>query len=184
MAWFRRARSLHTVTGSAGNEPKRSTAEQRGNVTDAHRSLLERFASDPDAKWSTRAVWACLEELRHSTTTEAAEVRVFDAWTDSPDAFCVVYSPPFQPDEHVGLRRERDDPEVPVSYGLGSGLFRSHGGNQIDDSEPADPIAFGVVVAVFDIGEPLGNYYDSLRRDAAGVGWWGSFDGTAPLPAH
>lgn len=121
-----------------------------------------------------------MEELRESVITEAAEVRVFDAWTDGDTAFCVVYSPPYQAGERVGLRRHRDDPEVPDSYGLGSQLFLEHGSTPTEDGGPADPIAFGVSVAAFDVGEPLGNYFNTLRRDSDGVGWWGSLDGDAP----
>lgn len=184
MRWSRKRRRLPVFTEASAAAPPRLTAAERGNVTDAHRNLLNRLTPSPDADWSTRALWACLEELRHSITTEAAEVRVFEAWPDGPAAFCVVYSPPFQPDERVGLRRQQDDPDVPVSYGLSSALFQAHGGDQVDKHGPADPIAFGVAVAAFDTGEPLGNYYDSLQRDAVGVGWWGSFDGNTPLPSH
>ncbi|MEJ7649243.1 MAG: hypothetical protein WKF57_09445 [Nakamurella sp.] len=182
MPWLRRSRIYRTVTAAPAEAEPRLTAEERGQVTATHRDLLGQLASGPDSLWSTRALWACLEELRESVITEAAEVRVSDAWTDGPAAFCVVYCPPFQPEERVGLRRHQDDSEVQIVYGLGSSLFQSHGTDQVDERGHADLIAFGVAVAAFDIGEPLGNYADTLLRDSNGVGWWGSVDSVPPQP--
>jgi hypothetical protein len=54
------------------------------------------------------ALGSCLEHLRISTRTEAHEATVHDAWTDGPDAFCVVYRNPYF-DGLIGIRRHVDD---------------------------------------------------------------------------
>lgn len=152
------------------------SAEQRGNVTSAHRKLLEQLVPQPGATWAAQALWSCLDCLRLGTAA-GAEVRVEQAWTDGPDAFCIVYTPPYQPAERVGLRRQIHDTDPakyetavgPAYAALLSPMFAVAG----PDGE-WDPVEFGQVVAAYDIGEPLGNAYYMLRRDGAGVGWWGA----------
>lgn len=90
------------------------SAEQRGNVTSAHRKLLEQLVPQPGATWAAQALWSCLDCLRLGTAA-GAEVRVEQAWTDGPDAFCIVYTPPYQPAERVGLRRQIHDTD-PAKY--------------------------------------------------------------------
>lgn len=108
-------------------------------------------------------------------------MRVHDAWTDGPAAFCIVYAPPYQPDDRVGLRRHVDDPNVLSDVGRGSELFQRHGDKCPESAGTTpDPITFGSAVAKFDIGEPLGTYNDLLQRDRRGIGWWGSIDGELP----
>jgi hypothetical protein len=167
------------VTSAAHDDSLPRSAEQRGNITNTHRELLGKLSPDPGAGWSTRALWACLEELRHSVITEAAEVRVEWAWTDGPTAFCVVYRPPYQPGDRVGLRRQADDGVV-LEYGTSSVLYLERASGEADVDGLANPIAFGVAVAAFDVGEPLGTSFNELRFDDEGVGWWGSIDTGLP----
>lgn len=142
-------------------------AEERGNVTSRHRELLDELAAAHDT-WAARALRACLDALRTSTITEASEVRVDDAWPDGEHAFCVLYRPPYAPEQRVGLRREASDAEQ-AEYRPG-GL--SAGTEDLGPGPVPDPVAFGHTVAEFDVGEPLGN--TPLRQDAAGVLWWGT----------
>ncbi len=184
--WYRGRAEFSTLVAAGPRDPVcELSAQQRGNVTAIHRQLLASLAPRVGTRWSVRALWACLEELRHSTVTAAPEVRVLNAWVDGSDAFCVVYVPPFGPDRRVGLRRQQDDVDVTTGYGLSSNSYvdwvTSPEYEPAPDDVP-DPVAFGVDVAVFDIGEPLGHYTYSLRFAQDGVGWWGSLGPQLPSP--
>lgn len=185
MRWFKPAVRYHTVVSAVPDTDTdpRLTQEERGNVTPAHREVLERLSLASEKSWSGRALWACLEELRHSTITEAADVRVEQARTDGPDAFCIIYTPPYQPHRCVGLRRHAADEDVIIEYGLSSTLYLQHVKATRTEPLPDDlpnPIAFGVAVAAFDIGEPLGATAMLLRTDDRGVGWWGTLEADLP----
>jgi hypothetical protein len=168
MRWPRLGRTYTVVRieGSADADFDDRNAEERGNVTARHRGLLDELATDET--WSAQALQACLDLLRTSTVTAASEVRVEDAWTDGPEAFCVLYRPPYAPQQRVALRREARDVDE-TEYRPG-GL--SPGTEDLGPGPVPDPVAFGHTVAEFDIGEPLGN--TPLRHDAAGVLWWGT----------
>lgn len=61
--WPRRWRSRHHTVVFAGEPDSvtdRLTALDSVNVTAAHRTLLETLVPVPDAPWSNRALWACL----------------------------------------------------------------------------------------------------------------------------
>ena len=184
MRWFKSAVRHYTVLSAAADTDtgSRLTEEERGNVTPAHREVLKRLALASEKPWSGEALWACLEELRHSTITEAAEVRIEQAWIDGSEAFCIIYTPPYQPEELVGLRRHAAA-DVIIDYGLGSTLYlqrvEATGTDSLSGGVP-NPIAFGVAVAAFDIGEPLGAMAELLRTDDQGVGWWGSLEADLP----
>ncbi len=172
---------------TAGPHVELLSAQERGNVTATHRRLVESLAPEVGSPWSVWALWACLEELRHSTITAAAEIRVHDAWTDGSDGFCVVYTPPFDPDRLVGLRRWQGDTDVHMLYGLHANLYLDRAMSPAYQPGPdniPDPVAFGVAVAAFDIGEPLGNDVYLLRAAQDGVGWWGSLGPELPSSPH
>lgn len=63
-----------------------------GTVTAAHDGLLKTLAPLSDAAWSSRALWSCLDQLRLAIAA-GSDVRVEQAWTDGPEAFCIVYNP-------------------------------------------------------------------------------------------
>ena len=174
----------HTVieTGPAETSSDLLSAEQRGNVTSAHRQLLAELIPQPGATWAAQALWSCLNDLRLGTAA-GAEVRVEQAWTDGPDAFCIVYTPPYQPAERVGLRRQIHD-TAPAKYepAVGPGYAALVSPMLADEGPDGgwEPVEFGQVVAAYDIGEPLGNAYYMLRRDDAGVGWWGALQSELP----
>ena len=144
--------------------------------TPSHQRLLSELTTPPDPPWSVRALYGCLEHLRTSTLTEAWTVAVEDAWPDSNDAFCVVYSSPYAGPSSVGLRRARQDVAADLqatSYQLGA-FTDPEMYDMGNDPQNPDPVAFGQTVADFDIGEPIGNVLPMLRRDNTGTGWWGS----------
>lgn len=187
--WSWRWRSTYETVVDAGPTPTADellTAEQRGNVTAVHRMLLEQLVPGPEATWSAKALWSCLDYLRLGTCA-GAEVRVEHAWTDGTDAFCVVYNPPYQPAERVGLRRQIHDTD-PEDYepdvGAGYGAFLSPMAAGVGLDGEWNPVEFGQEVAGYDIGEPLGKAYDSLRRDSSGVGWWGALQSELPSQPH
>jgi hypothetical protein len=128
--------------------------------------------------WSALALRSCLEHLAVSTVTEGRLVSVEWSWTDGPDAFCVVYRPPFDSQRRVGLRRYRLDAIESGKYELGDMVPSYDVGSPLDP----DPVWFGRAVADFDIGEPMGNLINVLRVDDEGVGWWGSLGDV--LPSH
>jgi hypothetical protein len=161
--------------------------------TDRHAALLRdpRLYECPD--WSATALWACLEHLRVSTVTEAARVAVVDAWLDGPDAFCVLYRPPFDGGRVVGLRRCRQEAVETREWRLGDMTTWGYdmtrditragtGGYSGHDPHWVDPVAFGWNVADFDLGEPLGFVATILRFDRGDIGWWGSLGVTLPGP--
>ena len=85
------------------------TTPQRRRFTVRHAQLLDDPHLRGGRRWSAIALWACLEHLRVSRVTEAARIPVLDAWLDGPDAFCVLYRPPFDEARVVGLRRCRQE---------------------------------------------------------------------------
>jgi hypothetical protein len=154
--------------------------------TARHEELLRELAGARGRGWSALALLACLEHLQVSTVTEAARVSVVDAWVDGPDAFCVVYHPPFDEGRVVGLRRIRSEAVETHTWRLGD---MTTWGYPVDLSGPADepehlidPVAFGWNVADFDIGEPLGFVVTILRYDRGDVGWWGTLEAELPEP--
>jgi hypothetical protein len=171
----------------------------RRRFTDRHAALLR----DPEllerAEWSATALWACLEHLRFSTVTQAARAAVVDAWLDGPDAFCVLYRPPFDEARVVGLCRCRQEALEAREWRLGdmtawgydmtSDMTSDDGTRGLPgddllafDADWVDPVAFGWNVADFDIGEPLGFVATILRYDRGDIGWWGSLGVALPSP--
>ena len=127
-------------------------------------------------EWSDRALEACLEHLRTSTVTAARSVTVVQAWTDGPDAICVLYRPPGDEQGVAGLRRRWHDAVQPGEWRLGNLMAWGY-----DVGPDVDPVVFGHNVADFDLGEPLGMITRALRFDADGVGWWGSLAEALPV---
>jgi len=185
MQW-RRFLPWHTsyvsFVSPTGVEPERRSAAEQGTVTAVHRGLIDRLAPTEDSTWSERALWGCLDELAASTLTEAAEIRVQQAWPDGPYAFCVIYTQPWFP-MTLGLRRhfgDHGDQFHPL------GIVWNPWDYSFSD-DPTEPVSFGRLVADFDIGEPgpagIGRpeYGQSnLRFDDHGVGWWGVLDPELP----
>jgi hypothetical protein len=136
MQWWRRRVSVRIESAEPDSIDELS-AEQRGNVTPAHRKQLAELSLSPDPA-GRPALRACLEQLRTSTITAAPEVRVEQAWTDGPEAFCVIYSPPYGPDMRVGIRRHINDDDY-EEYELGS----MSPGYDLGDGDYPDPVAFG-----------------------------------------
>jgi hypothetical protein len=145
-------------------------------LTERHAQLLTELRAEVSEEWSASALVACLEHLRTSSITEGGHVAVLDAWVDGPDAFCIVYQPPYET-RSVGLRRTAADrasatdqqsrpSQMTEAYDMGNGAS-------------PDPIAFGWNVADFDIGEP-GTHGSSRYEDQSGVAWWGSLGDTPP----
>ena len=126
-------------------------------------------------EWSDIALAACLDRLQVSMVTAAQLVHVVDAWTDGPDALCVVYRPPGETRSVAGLRRRWHDAVQPGEWRLGNLMAWGY-----DVGPDVDPVAFGHNVADFDLGEPLGMIRRALRYDGAGVGWWGSLGDELP----
>jgi hypothetical protein len=142
-----------------------------------HARLLSQLQSEAKADWSKTALIACLEQLRTSDVTEASQVAVLNAWVDGPDAFCVVYHPPYDPRE-IGIRRSVDNAAPSrnqMKYRPGQ-MTEYH---DMGSAEIPDPVAFGWNVADLDIGEPgLG----PLRHDDnTGTSWWGSLGDALPM---
>ena len=136
-------------------------------------------AMTDSGSWADNALRACLDRLRVSTLTEAREVTVARAWTDGEEAFCVVYTPPYDRTRTVGIRRHRSDAAaVNDDWQLGDFAPSPY----IDNPADPDAKAFGETVADFDIGEPLGNTVRILRKDVDGIGWWGTLGSDLPRP--
>jgi hypothetical protein len=187
------------VTGSGPPAPLilvgGSPQPGRRRFTDRHAALLHGLELRERAEWSATALWACLEHLRVSTVTQAARVAVVDAWLDGPDAFCVLYHPPFDDGRVVGLRRCRQEAldarewrlgdmttwGYDMNGDVGSGAWAVDGLLALDP-DWVDPVAFGWNVADFDIGEPLGFVATILRYDRGDIGWWGSLGVALPSP--
>jgi hypothetical protein len=153
-------------------------ADQPGSprrFTEAHAYLLRTLKPGAGATWSATALWACLEHLRVSTVTHAARVSVEEAWTDGPDALCVVYRPPFDEQRVVGVRRQRRDATEPGEWRIGDMTTWGY-----ELGADADATAFGWNVADFDIGEPLGYVATILRTDDVGIQWWGTLGAQLP----
>jgi hypothetical protein len=144
--------------------------------TERHAQLLTELRDEADPQWSATALIACLEHLRTSTITEAGHVAVLDAWVDGPDAFCVVYQPPYET-RSVGLRRTAADgaPTTDQQFRISQMTEAYDMGND----EVPDPIAFGWNVADFDIGEPE-THGPSRYEDQSKVIWWGSLGDALP----
>jgi hypothetical protein len=132
-----------------------------------------------EVTWAEAALDACLRHLEVSTITEARHVMVEVAWIDSPDSFCIIYRPPYDPERRVGLRRHRADAKKAANapYRLGDLAPADY---YIEDPAHPTPAAFGDTVADFDLGEPLGNVMRILRLDQDGIGWWGSLASQLP----
>lgn len=157
-----------------GSQPRARTVSAR------HDDLLRELAgAHPSSPWSTHALRECLAHLRTSTVTEARRVRVVDAWTDGPEAFCVLYGPPYDEGRVVGLRRRRQSAVDVGEWRLGD---MTTWGYEMDRDGEVDPVAFARNVADFDLGEPLGFVVTVLRYDGADVGWWGDLDDDLPQP--
>jgi hypothetical protein len=75
-------------------DPALEVADRPCTFTQEHQRLLTTFDTATDEPWSRAALRACLEHLRVSTLTEAADIAVEDAWLDGPTAFCIVYRTP------------------------------------------------------------------------------------------
>lgn len=143
-----------------------------GRLDACAKRCSSRIVTDEKAQ---HALFACLEHLRTSSVTQAGQVAVLDAWVDGPDAFCVVYQPPYQ-DGEVGIRRSADDAATPTQQYRPGDLTD---GYDLGDSEVPDPVAFGWNVADFDIGEPGTG---PLRHDEdSGTSWWGSLGDALPM---
>lgn len=158
--------------------------EPAGRITtDRHRALLRDPGLREPATWSAAALAACLEHLLVSTVTQAARVAVIEAWTDGPDAFCVLYRPPLGDGRVVGLRRSRGEAVETREWRLGDMTTWGYAmDGALNAPDGVDPVAFGWNVADFDLGEPLGFVATILRYDRADVGWWGSLGAELPEP--
>jgi hypothetical protein len=173
---WHRHRTVWTASSSEDFEDHR---DRPRTFSEAHRRLLVQMRAVPQEVWADRALLACLEHLAVSTTTEAREVVVERAWVDGPDAFVVIYQPPYDRGRLVGLRRNRSDADAPESeWKLGDMSPTPY----ISDPAAPDPVAFGKTVADFDIGEPMGNGVNILRADDDGVEWWGNLGEHLPTP--
>ena len=151
-------------------------APEARQLTQRHAQLLTELRAETAAEWSATALIACLEHLETSTITEAGHVAVLDAWVDGPDAFCVVYQPPYET-RTVGLRRTLADGASATDQQ--ARLGRMTEAYDMGNGEIPDPIAFGWNVADFDIGEP-GTHRSSRSEDPSGVTWWGSLGDALP----
>lgn len=185
MRWFKpRVRYSTRLTEPGADACRLLTSVDRGNVTPVQRELVTRLGAVPDPTWSTLALWACLNELQDSVITAASEVRVEQGWVDGPDAFCISYTPPYQPGHRVGLRHHASDDVEGYVYGLTSVLYLEYIEMAPHEAplreEISHPVAFGVAVAAFEIGDP--GTLDPLRVDKDGVGWWGTLEADLPIP--
>ncbi|MGI8678815.1 MAG: hypothetical protein ACR2LX_09045 [Jatrophihabitans sp.] len=146
-----------------------------------HLELVEQLAGDPE--WAALALHACLTHLLTSTVTEAARVRVVDAWIEpDDDGLCIVYRPPHDEGRVVGLRRCRRAATEPGGWRIGD---LTTWGYEMRTAAPGvlvDPHAFGWNIADFDVGEPLGYVTTVLRYDRADIGWWGDLTDDLPRP--
>lgn len=163
-----------------------ATPRQR-RFTARHAELLDDPRLREGREWSAIALWACLEHLRVSSVTEAGRVSVVDAWADGPEAFCVLYRPPFGEAWVVGLRRTRQEALETREWRLGDMTtwgydMGSNGASTRGGGESVEPVAFGWNVADFDIGEPLGFVATILRYGRGDIGWWGSLGVELPEP--
>jgi hypothetical protein len=144
-----------------------------------NRSVLSEFGF---LAWSDRALSACAERLRTSTVTSAHEVGVVSAWTDGPDAFCIVYRNPYF-DGLIGLRRDSADAYAAIAKEpwrrgqMTSGYDMGDAG--VLNGQLPDPFWFGWNVADFDIGEPHVPQPEDLI-DARGVHWHGNLTTGTP----
>ncbi len=182
--WHDSYQTLVAADDAPGSAADHLTTRKPGTVTAAHEELLRTLATLPDAPWSSRALWSCLDQLR-SAIIAGSEVRVEQAWTDGPMAFCIVYNPPYQSGNRVGLRRQINDTD-PADYepniGAHYAAFLSPIWADVGPDSEWDPIGFGQIVAGFDIDEPLGNANDALQTDSEGIGWWGALQSKLPRP--
>jgi hypothetical protein len=144
---------------------------------------LTTFSPANDEPWSRIALRACLEHLRISTVTEAADVAVEDAWLDGPTAFCVVYRVPFL-DGLAGLRRDASDARPAIEGGSWDRTMMTNGHDMADqavlDGQRPDPVGFGSNVADFDIGEP--HDLPDSGMDEPCIRWGGNL--TSGLPTR
>lgn len=82
---------------------------------------------------------------------------------DGVPVLLAIYEHPYIEDRRIGLRRRLDRPP-----------FAEHGKDTPEASLAAE-------IAVYEISEPLGRYYDLLVQDDDAVWWWG--DGFPKLDA-
>ncbi len=143
----------------AGAVADRVYSSSARRFTSRHRLLLEHYG-ELSSTWAESTLAACLQRLSTSSLSEAWGVGVVDAWTDGPDAFCVVYRY-MTVAKTLGIRMTRSGPHPAA--------------------ETADAERFGREVADFDIGEPLGTVAKSLRLDGNGIDWWGYLDAKTPV---
>ncbi|MDJ0360647.1 hypothetical protein [Rhodococcus sp. H29-C3] len=142
----------------AGTVAAQAYSPSARRFTSRHRELLEQY-SELSSTWSEFALAACLRRLSTSSLSEAWGVGVADAWTDGPDAFCVVYRY-MTVAKILEIRMTQSGPPPAA--------------------ETADAERFGREVADFDIGEPLGTVAHNLRQDKNGIYWWGYLDAETP----
>ena len=113
-----------------------------------HEELIARLEAQPGSTWLDEALLSCLRRLRDGGLTEWQSITVVDAWTDA-DALSVVYRWDGL-HETIGYRMGRRAPSAEMTAA-----------------------EYGIEIADFQIAEPLGTVYGSLRFDANGIGWWG-----------
>jgi hypothetical protein len=167
-------RRSYVVIG-AGPPPVR---DRPRTFTEQHQNLLATFGLVTDEPWSRTAVRACLDRLRTSTVTEAADVGVEGAWTDGPTSFCIVWF-----DGLIGLRRDAADALPAIEGHDWEPNMMTSGYSMVDVAVVAgrlpDPVGFGWNVADFDIGEP----HEPSRGDPvdeADVRWHGNIANRLP----
>jgi len=113
-----------------------------------HEELVARLEAQPGSTWLDEALLSCLRRLRDGGLTEWQSITVVDAWTEA-EALSVVYRWDGL-HETVGCRMGRRAPSAEMTAA-----------------------EYGIEIADFQIAEPLGTVYGSLRFDANGIGWFG-----------
>lgn len=141
----------YTIRRSASSSLPTSTGDRR-RLTE----LLRSCERDDAQSWARAALCACLRQVHDGRLTETQSVIILEARTLDPVSFEVIFHTPFLPDSKVGLRAGKGMP-LPPEYLL-------------DPSENDIADSYGVAVADFGIGLPIGAG-DVSAPDERGVVW-------------
>lgn len=137
-------------------------------MADSVANLIHELSLIEKPDWAETALLSCLKHLQVNQVTEAALVRVLDAWVGPGESFSLVYVPPWG-EEPIGLRRDRNT--------LALGSYPDY---EFETSFSAE--SFGRSVAIWDIGEPVALNPGRNWRDSAGVYWWGDLGEATEVP--